>query len=333
VFLAFLALLAPVYAQDCTATFDQVMGLAERSIVAWEDNSSGSFLDTTKDLQAALPCLSGLLEPPEIVTLYLVDLLDHWWRNERSDAYQAWTSIRTLEPDFDLTVEVALVDPGLIAWINGQDEQPGAEPAIPLPVVPWSLWRVEGHDGARVVPVGRPVIVQLMDTRDGHLQTWFLSEGGLPEGFESAKGQGARGWLDRSDDRARASQESATSRETKPEDAAARREITALDDALQVQASRGTARHGVPLLAVGGGCLVAGAAAAGITYGLGVSQRPVSHDSAVWLEFINFTAWGLAISGGAVAGLGGVRWLGQGPGRHRLQLVVGPTGGVLVGTW
>jgi len=334
-----LPLLSASAALGCEASFDEVMGLAESAIVAWEENRSATFMDAYEELDATLPCLTGLLEPAEIKTLYLVDFLNHWWRREQQGAFQAWTSLRGLDPDFDLSVEVALVDPKLITWADSHHPPEGAEPTVALPVVPWSLWRVEGQDAARDVPVGRPVVVQLMDSRDGHLQTWLLPEGGLPSGFESPDSIGTRSWLDRAEERVQAVKPTTTLRETTAEDVETEREITALDQAVEVQSTAGRELpEGVPLAAVGAACLVLGGATAGISYGTATARlnsggQPWTSNQQAWFVLINTSGWGLALSGAVVAGVGGVRLLEGGRGRVRLQPVLTPTGAGLVGAW
>ncbi len=324
-------------ASACEATFDEVMGLAEAAIVAWEQNRSADFMDDFEELDAALPCLTGVLETGDIRSLYLVDLLNHWWRREPYGAYQAWSSLQGLDPDFDLGVEVALVDPELIAWEDALVEPGGAEAVVPLPVVPWSVWRVEGHDGARAVPVGRPVIVQLMDTRDGHLQTWLLPEGGLPEGFESPDSAGTRTWLERAEERVQAARPVPKPRATPADEGVREREITALDDAVEVgRAGSRELPTGAPLAGVGGAGVLGGLA---LSFGtLVVATKRVEDDSsAPWTEtqaralrVAYYGGFGVAAAGLLAGGYGVFQLLG-GQGRVRVALL--PQGAVISGAW
>ncbi len=324
-----LALLIPQASAQCQATFDEVIDLGNVALEAFEGNDSGAFVKATQDLDTQLPCLTGLLEPGEILLLHLVTLLDHWWHQNPNQASRALASIRALDPGFQLATEVALVDPALIAWEESQPAPSRDEPTLVLPVVPWTFWRVEGASGLETVPAGRPLLLQLVDTRDGHLRTWYLEEGGLPEGFESPEGAEARKWIQAGEDRNRPSSEASTPEASTPEEPGS--ETSSTPSGFSPWENAGTAR-----LTSGGICLLGGSTLAAVTWfvPMYVLPRPVSTTSYGWWQGGNAFGWGLAISGGVLAYRGWRRTrrtLGEGNPRHSLVLV--PNGLVFQGVF
>ncbi len=180
----------------CPATFPQVMGQLDAALTAYDRGLYQEFLLQHAALSEDLPCLQALLEPGEVRQVFLVQLLEAWGRDDLETTSAAMHALLDLEPGFTIATEVKLSDIPLqefLAQAEASHTPPG--PGLPLPLVMWSVWRVNGVktiNGA--VPVGRPVVLQLLDEREGKVLTWMLPQGGLPPGFESEEAASGFDW-------------------------------------------------------------------------------------------------------------------------------------------
>jgi len=209
-----LSLTTPALA-DCPATFQQVMATSEQAVVAYEQANASKFETAYRDLRTELDCLEAVLEPAEVRTLHLVRALAAWTQGDADGTRAALGSVAALDPEFDLRTEVAVYDAGLIALAEETLDAPPMVTTITLPVVPWSTWRVDGQDGADtggLTPVGRPVLLQLINSNTGQMRSFYLEQGGLPEGFETPESAGLLAWS-RESSKPRDDQESSTPKE------------------------------------------------------------------------------------------------------------------------
>jgi len=178
----------------CPASFRDVLGGAESALVAYEQADLGGFDAARSGLATDLGCLEAILEPGEAVQLHLVTALAAWVRQDEAATRAAFGAVTALDPDFALQTHVAVLDARLV----GLAEQATTAGALPqtmvLPLVPWSTWRVDGSLATGAVPVGQPVLLQLSDTRSDRTRTWYLADGGLPDGFEDPDAQGLVAW-------------------------------------------------------------------------------------------------------------------------------------------
>ncbi len=164
----------------CPASFQDVLKGTEASLVAYEEGRFEDFVRESDRVFADVACMHALLEPGEVTGLHLLVALEAWLRGQPERATAALQAIRRLEPAFDLRLAATVTDADLLALADslGVPEPPQTRA---LPIVPWSTWRVDGTDNAKDVPVGTPVLLQLVDTRDGTVRTWYQPRGGVPD--------------------------------------------------------------------------------------------------------------------------------------------------------
>ncbi len=191
-----LSLLAPAVA-DCPASFQAVTQGSERAVVAYERANAADFEAAYADLRSDLDCLEAVLEPAEVRTLHLVRALAAWTQGDEQGTRAALGSVAAIDPEFDLRTEVSVYDAGLIAVAEEVMDAPPTTTGVVLPLVPWSTWRVDGKDAADAdgkSPVGRPVMLQLIISNTGQMRSFYLEQGGLPEGFETPESAGVLAW-------------------------------------------------------------------------------------------------------------------------------------------
>ncbi len=167
----------------CPASYRDVIARTEDVLDAWSEGRREDVLAANARLHKDLACVAGVLEPPEVQGVHFAAALEAVVLGDYDTAVAALQSVLALDPAFQPAklldghvVELAgLYQHALTPWTPGEPRR--------LPLVDWSVWRVDGDDAAGTVPVGRPVLVQLLDYREGHLSTWYLDDGGLPPNF------------------------------------------------------------------------------------------------------------------------------------------------------
>ena len=182
-----LALAAGPVQAACPSSFQDVLDGTERALVAFEEGRFDDFAGEEDGLVSDLDCLDGVLEPMEVRDIHLVNALGAWLRARDQTVVSGLSAVYALDPDFDLRIALQVTDPELVAVAQEVSEAPPTTALAVLPVVDWSTWRVDGQSGVREVPTDRPVFLQLLDSRDGSLRTWYRPEGGLPVDFEGAE--------------------------------------------------------------------------------------------------------------------------------------------------
>ncbi len=178
----------------CPSSFRDVVSGAEAALVAYEQADLAGFDATRSRLDEDLACLEAILEPEEALQLHLVWALASWVRQDVPATRAALGAVSNLDADFALQAHVAVLDARLVALADEAATAPPLPETMVLPLVPWSTWRVDGALADGAVPVGRPVLLQLSDTRSDRTRTWYLADGGLPDGFEDPDAQGLVAW-------------------------------------------------------------------------------------------------------------------------------------------
>ena len=141
------------------------------------DLDSDGFLDKTADLAQRLPCLAGVLTPPQAARLHQVFGLRAWLGRQTGDARAAFASSKASDPDY--VFPFWLLPPSH----ELRDVYAEAEPDLAiLPVLPAKAGDLY-FDGvpATVRPQLRPVVLQITDA-DGKVltSTWLRPADGLP---------------------------------------------------------------------------------------------------------------------------------------------------------
>ncbi len=184
----------PVAESACPSSFRDVLGGVEGALVAYESADLAGFDVSRAQLAEDLSCLEAILEPGEALQLHLVTGLAAWARQDETATRAALDAVVGLAPDFELQTHVAVLDARLVAVADAARAGPTPAETMVLPLVPWSAWRVDGSLADGHTPVGRPVLLQLSDTRSDRTRTWYLPHGGLPEGFEDPDARGLVAW-------------------------------------------------------------------------------------------------------------------------------------------
>jgi len=289
-------------AGPCPSSYDDLMAEADGTLAAFEAGLFQNAQMAAVEVEVLLPCLVGVLEPQDVEVLYLATLLGRWMGRDLDGAAAAMGSLKAIHPDFDLGTELALVDPALLTWSESIAPGRAAGQTVPLPIVPWSVWRAEGVDGIQESPVGRPLVLQLVDTRSGELQTWWLEAGGVPPGIEAPDSvKGAR----------RSSQAQAPRAARTPRERALREPTPTRSRVSQA----------------GLWCLAGGAGLGTVTFIAGLARAPMYWDEAVFWKTANTAAWGVALGGGVAFALGRSERF------HTLSIGVAPAGVWLGGRW
>ncbi len=175
----------------CPAGFRQVQESTERAFVAYEEGKVLLFQQALDVLLREVACLEGLLEPPEAVQLHLLTALNAWVLDDQPSTAAALAAVLAIDPGISVRAELGVTDLEFEALV-AQVKAAGTTPAqVALPLVPWTTWRVDGVEGRTAAPVGRPTLLQLVDTRDARMRTFYLLEGGLPAGFDAPDAAGA----------------------------------------------------------------------------------------------------------------------------------------------
>ena len=189
-----LLLLTQAAIAACPSTFPQVLGELEGALSAYDRGLYQEFRAQHAALSEDLPCLQAMLEPAEVRAVFLVNLLESWGRKDRDATALGLHALLDLEPDFAIGTEVKLSDIPLQEFLEQAQATHAPPETAPLPLVPWSTWQINGRSAPRTIPVGRPVVAQLLDTREGKVLTWYLPQGGLPPGFETESDVSSFDW-------------------------------------------------------------------------------------------------------------------------------------------
>ncbi len=167
----------------CPASFQDLMGGIDESLSAYERRDSEAFEKHHGNLLFDVACSNAILEPQEVVQLHILGALEAWAREDQVSTRRALSSAYAVLPELELLTEVSVADVSLDILSDKVRDKRSPVQSVDLPLVPWSLWLVDGQRGQIQVDQGRPVLLQLLDTREGWLETWYLPRGGLPPEF------------------------------------------------------------------------------------------------------------------------------------------------------
>ncbi|GEM_PF-1852292 len=177
--LLLLSLLSLAHA-ECPSTYPQVTGHVSGALDAYDDGLYEPFRAHFRSLQQDLPCLPAMLEPSDVLSLHLVTLYEAWGRKDEGATTRAFHSVLDLDPGFVIETEVKLSDEALQTLLERAQGEHGAPDAVPLPLMDWSNWFVNGAPAGGEVPVGRPTVLQLLNGQTYQVRTWWLTDGGVP---------------------------------------------------------------------------------------------------------------------------------------------------------
>ncbi len=184
--LALLLLTSTTAHAACPSTFSDVQTAIDGALDSYDRGLIQEFRAHQAALSEDLPCLQGMLEPDEVRAILVVQLLEAWGRKDRAATAATLHALLDLDPGFNVGTEVKLSDMPLQEFLAQSEAGHLPPEQVPVPLVPWSTWHVNGDSKPGTpIPVGRPAVVQLLDTREGKVLTWYLDQGGLPPGFET----------------------------------------------------------------------------------------------------------------------------------------------------
>ena len=167
----------------CPAGFQDLLTGIDVSLSAYERSDMAAFEKHHANLLLDVDCANAILEPQQALQLHILGALRTWAREDHSSTRKALTAAYSVLPELELLTEVSVADIALEQLSEKVRKRRSPVKPVELPVVPWSLWLVDGQRGQIQVDQGRPVLLQLLDTREGWLETWYLPAGGLPPEF------------------------------------------------------------------------------------------------------------------------------------------------------
>jgi hypothetical protein len=162
-------------------TVEELRHSLDLAATAWVVMDRGSFEASTAERRAALPCLSGPVDPELAIQLHLHEALA-WSLERRSDLSQAaFRSILALQPSWELPGTMAPGRHRLRIDFELVRGRPVPDDSRPLAPPGDGSLLVDGLP-AEEVPRARPFVVQMLDREDRVQRTHYFTPGSeLPD--------------------------------------------------------------------------------------------------------------------------------------------------------